>query len=395
MSFDIIRFMKTQVYADNASTTKLCEEAYSAMLPYFKEDYENPSSTYSKGVSLRSDIERIREDLLIKIGGDRYVDSLIFTSGGAEADSLAVVGYAFANKEKGTHIITTEIEHHAVLNACKFLENNGYRVTYVRPSAYGVIDVKDIESAICEDTILVSVMAINNEIGSIQPIKEIGDLCKEKGIAFHTDAVQAFCKIPIDVKELNCDMLSVSAHKFHGPKGIGFLYIKKGIEINPLVFGGTQEKGLRGGTENVPAIIGMAKAAEVSLGNIESNYDKLALLKAHLFKLLNERLSGFSINGDEKSGYPGIANITIDNVEGQSLLISLDMKGVLASTGSACAIGLDEPSHVLKAIGRTDDEARSSLRLSFAADNTMEDIEYVVDSIFKSVEYLRKIRGIC
>lgn len=386
--------MKTIVYADNASTTKLCREAYEAMLPYMEEKYENPSSLYSKGVFVRTEIEKARMSLLDMLGASGYEGNVVFTSGGAEADSLALIGYAMANRERGNHIITTRIEHHSVLNACSFLKRQGFSISYVSPSREGVVSASDIASLINKDTVLVSVMAVNNEIGTVQPLEEIGNLCRAKGIAFHTDAVQAFGKLNLSVKKINCDMLSVSSHKFHGPKGCGFLYVKKGIKLEPIIFGGTQENGQRGGTENVPAIIGMVKAAQISLSNIDANICKMSLLKNYLLEQLNEKLTGFSINGNSDDSYPGITSITIDNVEGQSLLISLDMKGVLASTGSACAIGLDEPSHVLKAIGLSDEEAKGTLRLSFDESNTTEDIDYVVSAIVESVDYLRKIRGL-
>lgn len=364
------------------------------MLPYMEEKYENPSSLYSKGVFVRTEIEKARMSLLDMLGASGYEGNVVFTSGGAEADSLALIGYAMANRERGNHIITTRIEHHSVLNACSFLKRQGFSISYVSPSREGVVSASDIASLINKDTVLVSVMAVNNEIGTVQPLEEIGNLCRAKGIAFHTDAVQAFGKLNLSVKKINCDMLSVSSHKFHGPKGCGFLYVKKGIKLEPIIFGGTQENGQRGGTENVPAIIGMVKAAQISLSNIDANICKMSLLKNYLLEQLNEKLTGFSINGNSDDSYPGITSITIDNVEGQSLLISLDMKGVLASTGSACAIGLDEPSHVLKAIGLSDEEAKGTLRLSFDESNTTEDIDYVVSAIVESVDYLRKIRGL-
>lgn len=386
--------MNVRVYADNASTTKLCDEAFEAMLPYIRENYENPSASYSNGVSVRTEIERARRGLLCYLNADTYHDSLIFTSGGAEADSLAVFGVMEANCSKGKHIITTSIEHHAVLNACKALEKKGYRVTYIRPNDKGVVSVSEIEKNICSDTVLVSVMYVNNETGAVQPIEEIGRLCREKGILFHTDAVQAFGKMDTDVSKLYCDLLSASSHKFHGPKGAGFLYVRGGINLSSLIYGGTQENGLRGGTENVAGIIGMYAASKKAFLEKDDAYEKLKLLHARLKEGILSNINGVKINGDPENGYPGILNVTVDGVEGQTLLISLDMKGILVSTGSACAIGLSEPSHVLKAMGLSDDEAKSSVRFSLDFSNTSEDVSLIIEALTDSVAFLRRIRGI-
>lgn len=383
--------MKRTVYADNAATTSLSEKAYEAMKEYMEESFYNPSSTYSKAVGIRSEINVSRDTLANLINAKS--EEIVFTGGGAEADSLAIVGFVEANAKSGGHIVTTNIEHHAVMEACKALEDRGFLVTYVPVKEDGVVDVKDIEAAIRPDTVLVSVMYINNETGAIQPIGEISEICRSKGIAFHTDAVQAFGKIPIDVEKLGVDMMSVSAHKFHGPKGAGFLYVRKGISLRPIIFGGSQENGRRGGTENVPAIIGMAVAADESLINFEDKYEKLTKLRDYLWDNVSKRIRGLKLNGEPKKSFPGILNFSVEGVEGQSLLIMLDMKGVYASTGSACALAMEEPSHVIKALGRTDEEARASLRLSLDSSNSFEDVDYIVDALAEGIEYLRKIRG--
>lgn len=386
--------MKIRVYADNASTTKLCDEALEAMLPYLSEKYENPSSTYSFGVSVRTEIEKARRELLNYLCADIYHDNLIYTSGGAEADSLAIMGVMEKNCNRGKHIITTAIEHHAILRACKALEDKGCRVTYIRPGENGVVELSEIEKNICPDTVMISVMYINNETGAIQPVKEIGELCKRKGIVFHIDAVQAFGKVETDVSKLNCDLLSVSAHKFHGPKGVGFLYVKGGVNLSPVIFGGTQEKGLRGGTENVAGIMGMYVAAKKALMERKDAYEKLKRLNLELKSGIINSIEGIKINGDTKDGYPGILNVSVFGVEGQTLLISLDMKGILASTGSACAIGLSEPSHVLTAMGLSEEEAKSSVRFSLDSENTSEDVIAIIEALKDSVDYLRRIGGV-
>lgn len=391
MPFVMIHFMKMKVYADNAATTKLCDEAYEAMLPYLRDNFCNPSGVYTEGVRARSAVNEARHVIAESLGA--YDREIIFTAGGSEADNMALVGAMEAEGTKGRHIVTTNIEHHAVLNTCKYLESRGYRVTYVKAGENGVVDPKDIEAAICDDTALVSVMFANNEIGTIQPVEEIGKICREHGILFHTDAVQAYGKINIDVNSLNVDMLSASAHKFGGPKGAGFLYVKRGTSMTSFVHGGSQEFSLRGGTENVPAIVGMAAAAEVSLGNMqEAALHERKLIK-YLYDEIIKAIPNVFLNSDLDKGLPGILNLTMPGVNGDSLLITLDMKGIAASTGSACAMSLEEPSHVLQAIGRGEEGAKSSIRISLGPDNTLEEMDYIVSSLKDSVEYLRSIKA--
>lgn len=384
--------MENKVYADNAATTKLSDNALKAMFSFLTDRFENPSAGYSDGVYERSIVEAARGDIarLLKAYGDR---SIIFTSGGSESDSLALLGIMDSNKEKGRHLVTTDIEHHAVLNACRFLEEHGFRVTYVHAGESGVVNPSDIEAAICEDTVLVSVMYINNEVGTIQPISEIGSICRKKGVLFHTDAVQAFGKVPIDVEKQKIDLLSASAHKFGGPKGTGFLYIRNGLNISPVIFGGSQEGGRRGGTENVPGIVGMAVAAGDSCSKMVETGLLLSEYRDLLWNRIVTEIEGVHLNGAPSKRYPGIINFSVDGVEGESLLIQMDMNGVMVSTGSACALAFNEPSHVLKALGRTDMEAASSIRISLSNENTIEDCNKIADALKESVSYLRALRG--
>lgn len=383
--------MKRRVYVDNAATTVLCDEAFNAMLPYFKDSYENPSGVYEGGVLARRAVNEARGKIAKTLGA--FDREIIFTAGGSEADNMALVGAMEAARGEGRHLITTAIEHHAILETAKYLEGQGFRVTYVPPKENGIVDPKDIEAAICDDTVLVSVMFANNEVGTLQPIEEIGKICKEKNVLFHTDAVQAYGKIPIDVNRLNIDMLSASAHKFNGPKGAGFLYVKRGTRIKSFLHGGSQEYGLRAGTENVPAIVGMGEAAALSISNMQKNAEHEKELSDYLYSRVLKEIEGSHFNGDSEKRLPNILNFSFDKVDGNSLLISLDMKGIAASTGSACAMSLDEPSHVLKALGAGEKGARESLRISLSKDNTKEEMEYLFASLQESVNYLRSIRG--
>ncbi len=383
--------MKMKVYADNAATTKLNKEVLDAMMPYLTDNYANPSGTYSEGVNARRAINDARHAIASTLNA--FDREIIFTSGGSEADNIAIIGTMEALKEKGRHLITTNIEHKAILQSCAYLEANGFRVTYVPVKDNGIVDFDDIIKAITDDTVMISVMYANNEIGTIQPIREIGRIAKEKGIVFHTDAVQAYGKYSIIPEELNIDLLSASAHKFNGPKGAGFLYVKRGTPIKAFIHGGSQEYGLRAGTENVASIVGMGKAAELALSNYEVRTKHEDELVKYLWENIKNEIPDSTLNGDENKRLPNILNISIPGVEGDSLLISLDMKGIAASTGSACMMSLDEPSHVLTAIGKTEDTVRESVRFSFDADNTIEEMDYIITNLKESVMYLRKIRG--
>lgn len=379
--------MKKTIYMDNAATTPIKKEVLDEMLPYLTENYGNPSSVYSLGSISKRAVEESRMKISQVIGASNR--EIYFTGGGSEADNWAIKGVAYANKSKGNHIITTKVEHHAILHACEYLEKNGFEVTYLDVDDYGMIKLDQLKDSIRENTILISIMFANNEIGTIQPIKEIGEIAKEKGIYFHTDAVQAIGHIDIDVKELNIDLLSMSAHKFYGPKGIGALYIKNGVKIDSLIIGGGQERSRRAGTENVPAIVGMGKAIEMAFDNMEEHNEKLILLRDTLIKKIEENIKEVRLNGHATSRLPGNVNMCFKYIEGESLLLSLDMEGIAGSSGSACTSGSLDPSHVLLAIGLPHEIAHGSLRLSLGDFNTEEEIDYVVEKLVKIVERLR------
>lgn len=380
--------MKT-IYFDNAATTPVLPEVCDEIDRINRDLFGNPSGTYSDSVKAKAILKNVRKIVADSINAKD--SEIYFTSGGTESDNLAIKGVMEANAHKGKHFITTQIEHHAVMNTAKWLEKNGYRVTYIPVDKNGLVNPKDIEAAICHDTVLVSVMAANNEIGTIEPIKEIGAICKAKGVLFHTDAVQAYTKFKIDVLESNIDLLSASAHKFNGPKGTGFLYVRTGVKVNPILHGGEQEKGLRSGTENVSCIAGMGKAIELSLANYLCNIKKECEIRDYLLSRIL-KLDGFRLNGGLDHRLPGNLNFTIDGVEGETLLISLDIKNVAVSTGSACAVRATAPSHVLKAIGLSDTEARGSIRLSYSGLNTVDEARQVVDALNSSVTYLRTMK---
>lgn len=382
--------MEKRIYFDNAATTYLRREAYEDMIPFLTDKQDNPSGMYAGGTMARSRINDARHRIATLLNA--FDREIIFTAGGSEADNLALVGTAFALKEKGKHIITTSIEHHAVLKTCEFLEKCGFRVTYVPVEENGIVAVEKIIQAICPDTILISVMYANNEVGTIQPVEEICRIAHDRGILFHTDGVQAFGKKRIDVKTKDFDLLSASAHKFFGPKGCGFLYVKSGLVLEPLIHGGAQEYGLRAGTENVAGIIGMAKAAELIYEELDEHTEREKTIKHHLWKRLSEEIEGVNLNGDFEKSLPGILNFSVEGVEGESLMILLDMKGISASTGSACTQSLKEPSHVIKGLTASVERAKSSVRLSFTGNNTIEEADRVVDAVKESVVYLRKIR---
>lgn len=379
-----------KIYLDNAATTPLAPEVYAAMEPFFKEYYGNPSSVYSTAQNSARAINEARERVAHLVGADDDRE-IIFTAGGTEADNMAIKGIAFALKEKGKHIITSSIEHHAVLHTCEFLEKKfGYEVTYLDVDKKGFVDPDDVERAIRDDTILVTIMMANNEIGTIEPIKEIGKIVKDNDIYFHTDAVQAVGQIPVDVNELNVDMLSLSAHKLNGPKGVGALYLGKGTKITPLLSGGAQERKLRAGTENVPGIVGLGKAAEIADKNMKKKTEKLRLLQEKLISSIGENIDEAVLNGPAGTRrLPNNVHFCFRYIEGESILLNLDMMGIAASSGSACTSGSLDPSHVLLAIGHSHELAHGSLRLTTGIDTTEEDIDYVIDVLPGIIKKIR------
>lgn len=378
---------KKLVYMDYSATTYTKKEVLDEMLPYFTEKFGNPSSIYTFGRRSKSAVEEAREKVASAIGANP--DEIYFTAGGSEADNWALKGYALANKNKGNHIITTKIEHHALLHTCEYLQKQGFEVTYLDVDEYGMIRLEELKGAITDKTILISIMFANNEIGTIQPVQEIGKLAREKGIAFHTDAVQAIGNVEIDVKEMNIDMLSLSAHKFYGPKGIGALYVRKGIRLENLLHGGGQEKKKRAGTENLPGIIGLGKAIELATSDIEGHNRKIISLRDKLLKGIMDTIPHTKLNGHPDKRLPGNINVSFHFIEGESLLLMLDQKGICGSTGSACSSGSLDPSHVLLAIGLPHEIAHGSLRLSLGDGNTVEDVDYVLEELPKIVQRLR------
>ncbi len=381
-----------QIYLDNAATTKMSKTAINAMLPYMDSVYGNPSSLHSIGQAAAEVMANARQRIADCIGAQ--AKEIIFTSGGSEADNQAIISAAKIGERKGKkHIISTAIEHHAVLHTLEKLKKEGFEITLLGVGENGIVRPDDVENAIRDDTCLVTVMYANNEIGTIQPIREIGEICRSKGIIFHTDAVQAAGHIKIDVEEQNIDMLSISAHKFHGPKGIGVLYAKKGILLTNLIEGGAQERGKRAGTENIPAIMGMAAAFEESCSLIDQSTKKLTALRDKLIEGLSD-IPHSILNGDAEKRLPGNVNFCFEGIEGESLLLLLDDKGICASSGSACTSGSLDPSHVLLAIGRVHDIAHGSLRLSLSDENTDEEIDYTIKAVKETVGYLRNISPI-
>lgn len=380
--------MEDRIYMDHAATTAVCSEAVNAMLPYFAEKFGNPSSSYQYAAENKQDLEQARKILADSIYAKP--EEIYFTSGGTEADNWALKGIAEANINKGNHIITTQIEHHAVLHTCQYLEQRGFRITYLRVDEFGRIRLKDLKNAICSETILISIMAANNEIGTLQPIKEIGKIAKENGIYFHTDAVQAYPSEIIHVNDCNIDLLSVSAHKINGPKGIGFLYIRSGVKIAPFLHGGAQEKSMRAGTENIPAIIGFAKAVEISKKTMKERTKKERELRDLMIELVLKEIPYTRLNGSWKYRLPGNVNFSFQFAEGESILIMLDMKNICTSTGSACTASSSEPSHVLRALGLPDELIYGSLRLTLGEENTEEEVRYVATQLKEIVEELRR-----
>ena len=375
------------VYADNAATTSVSKKVVEAMLPYMTEHYGNPSSLYGIGQTAASAVRIARQQVATALGADEK--EIFFTSGGSEADNWAIRGAAALGAKKGKkHLITTKFEHHAVLHTMAALEKEGFNVTYLDVYENGIVKVEDVEKAITDETCLVTIMYANNEIGTIQPIAEIGKLCHDKGVLFHTDAVQAVGHVKIDVKEQNIDMLSLSGHKFHAVKGIGALYCKKGIRLPNLIEGGSQESGRRAGTENVPGIVGLGVAITEMNENLEENYNKTKELRDRLFEGAS-KITHSRINGDREQRLPGNFSMCFEGVEGESLLLMLDMNGICASSGSACTSGSLDPSHVLLSIGLKHEVAHGSLRLSLNEHNTVEDVDYILEVLPKIIERLR------
>ena len=382
--------MGKMIYLDNAATTRTAPEVVQAMLPYFTEYYGNPSSVYDFAAKGKEAITTAREQIANVLGAKK--EEIYFTAGGSESDNWALKATFEAYKAKGNHIITTKIEHHAILHTCEYLEKErGAKITYLDVDENGIVKLEDLEKAITPETILISVMFANNEIGTVQPIKEIGEIAKKHGILFHTDAVQAYGQLPINVDEYHIDMLSSSGHKLNGPKGIGFLYIRKGVKIRSFIHGGAQERKRRAGTENVPGIVGYGKAAEEAFATMKERTAKEAKLRDYLIDRVLKEIPYTRLNGHRTDRLPNNANFSFQFIEGESLLIMLDMKGICGSSGSACTSGSLDPSHVLMAIGLPHEIAHGSLRLTLGADTTKEDIDYVVDETKAIVERLRSM----
>lgn len=379
----------TTIYVDNAATTKTSRTAIEAMLPYMDKIYGNPSSLHSVGQAAADVLRKAREEAAEVLGCEP--NEITFTSGGSEADNQALVSAAAIGARKGKkHIISTAFEHHAILHTLKKLEKEGFEVTLLDVHENGMVSAQQVADAIRDDTCLVSVMYANNEIGSIQPIAEIGAVCKEKGVIFHTDAVQAVGHVHINVKEENIDMLSLSAHKFHGPKGVGLLYARKGVRLTNIIEGGAQERGKRAGTENIPGIVGMVAALKEANANIDANAEKVSALRDRLIEGL-EKIPHSALNGDRTKRLPGNVSFCFEGIEGESLLLLLDAKGICASSGSACTSGSLDPSHVLLAIGRPHEVAHGSLRLTLSEENTQEEVDYIIEETTKVVKYLRDL----
>lgn len=377
------------VYMDYAATTYVKPEVLEEMMPFFTEKYGNPSSFYGISRETKMAIDKARGRVAKALNCDP--NEVYFTGGGSEADNWAIKGIASAHRKKGNHIITTKIEHHAVLHTCEYLEKNGFEVTYLNVDKEGFVDLEELKNAITDKTILVSIMFANNEIGTIQPVKEIGEICRERKVLFHTDAVQAVGNIPVDVKDMNIDLLSLAGHKVYGPKGIGALYIRKGVKIDNLIHGGGQERARRAGTENTASIVGLGKAVELATENLEEHNKKISALRDRLIegllKVPHTRLNG--PKGEKR--LPGNSNITFEFIEGESILLSLDFEGVCASSGSACTSGSLDPSHVLLAIGLPHELAHGSLRLTLGDASTDEDVDYVLEVVPPIIERLRNM----
>lgn len=382
--------MSELIYLDNAATTAVKPEVFEAMKPYFMETYSNPASVYSFAGKAKKAVEEAR-DVIAKALNAKESSEIYFTGGGSEADNWAIKVVAEMYKDKGNHIITTKIEHHAVLHTADWLEKKGYEVTYLDVDEDGLVSLDELEKAIRPDTILISIMFANNEIGTIEPIKEIGSLAKKHGVLFHTDAVQAFGHVPIDVQDMNIDLLSASGHKFHGPKGIGFLYLRNGVKLGSFIHGGAQERSRRAGTHNVPGIVGMGAATRLAMDSMEKNAKKETEVRDYLISRIEKEIPYVKVNGHRDKRLPNNVNVCFRFIEGESLLIMLDQKGICASSGSACTSGSLDPSHVLLAIGLVHEIAHGSLRLTLSEDTTKEEADYVVDNLKMIVERLRSM----
>ncbi|MFQ9483035.1 MAG: cysteine desulfurase NifS [Lachnospira sp.] len=381
--------MSQLIYLDNAATTAVRPEVFEKMKPFFIENYSNPSAVYSFAGDTKEAVEKAREQIAAVLGAK--AKEIYFTAGGSESDNWAIKGIAEALQEKGKHIITSKIEHHAVLHTCEYLEKHGYEVTYLDVDADGVVSPEAVEKAIRPDTILISIMTANNEIGTIEPIAQIGAVAKKHGILFHTDAVQAFAHIPMNVDEMNIDLLSASGHKFNGLKGVGFLYIRSGIKIGPFVHGGAQERGRRAGTTNVPGVVGMAEAARLAQEEMDKRIEKETAVRDYFIEQIEKRVPYAKLNGHRTNRLPNNVNFCFRFIEGESLLILLDQKGICGSSGSACTSGSLDPSHVLLAIGLPHEIAHGSLRLTLSEATTKDDAEFVVSELEKIVERLRSM----
>ena len=384
--------MEKLIYMDNAATTSTAPEVVSAMLPFFTEYYGNPSSVYNFAQKSKMAIEDAREIIADSIGAAKS-NEIYFTGGGSESDNWALKSAAFGLRDKGNHIITTKIEHHAILNTCAYLEKNGFEVTYLDVDSEGFVSLEDIENAITDKTILISVMFANNEIGTIEPVREIGEIAHKHGILFHTDAVQAMCHVPINVTEMNIDLLSASAHKFHGPKGVGFMYMKNTAKLEPFIHGGAQERARRAGTSNVPGIVGMGQAVKLALGTLDKDTHTIINMRNYIVDRILGEIPDVTFDGPEIGSLkrlPSNMHFCFKDVSGDSLLIMLDMNGICASSGSACAAGSIDPSHVLLAIGRSKGETKGALRLSIDKDLTKEDADYAIDALKAAVARLRR-----
>ena len=381
--------MSDFIYLDNAATTRVKPQVLEAMLPYFCESYGNPAAIYSPAGKAAKAVGLARQQVADVIGAKR--EEIYFTAGGSESDNWSIRGVYEMLSSKGNHIITTKVEHHAVLNTCKYLEKLGAKVTYLSVDEYGMISLDELEDAIRPETILISIMAANNEVGTIMPLGRIGEIAKAHKVLFHTDAVQAYGHIPLDVEEMHIDLLSASGHKLGGPKGIGFLYAKKGLKLPPLIYGGGQERGRRGGTLNVPGIVGMGCAATISLKEMDEQAKKVSVLRDRFAELLLQEIPGVSLNGDPVRRLPCNVNVTIPDVEGESVLILLDQRGICASTGSACSMAQEGPSHVLLAMGLTEEQAKGAIRFSLSEENTEAEITKTVMVLKEIVTHLRDI----
>ncbi len=378
-----------RIYLDYAATSPVLPEVLDAMLPFFMSCFGNPSGIHENGRETRKAVEQARREVAETLGAESR--EIVFTSGGSEGDNLAIEGTAFALREKGNHIITSQIEHHAVLNTCRWLEKQGFRVTYLPVDASGLVDPDSVRDAIGNDTVLVSIMTANNEIGTVEPVSKIGEICREKGVLFHTDAVQAIGMMNIHAAEINADLISLSAHKFHGPKGTGALYIRKGTKLESLIHGGAQERGLRAGTENVPGIVGMGKAITVAAKEREENQQRIRELRDQMIRIVLERIPGSQLNGHPEKRLANNCHFSFAGIESEALLLRLDLAGISVSGGSACTSGSMEPSHVLQAIGLKDEMLKSGIRMTMGRETTREEIEKTAEKMSEIIADLRQM----